>query len=183
MAKYVCSICGYTHEGAIRPDKCPACLASASEFSEIKEAKVEGDVNKDEAIDVIDGSENNNSPQMTVVVNNEVDKNCNEDNSNKEEGDVCKIDDATNKDHLDNDCPLDPDEEAIINQITVTHGALLQVVKWYKDEKGVSLKEAKDKVESVLIKHNLRNANRGGSGCVVTILVAISSTLSLLYFL
>ena len=170
MAKFLCTICGYTHEGAIPPDKCPTCLASASEFSEIKETKVEEDVNKNEAKDEIDDSENINSTKMTVVVNNEVDK-------------TCEIDDSNNLDQLDNNCPLDPDEEAIINQFSVTHGGILQVVKWYKDEKGIGLKEAKDRVESVLVKHNLREANKGGSGCVVTILVAITSTLSYFFFL
>ena len=181
MAKYVCSICGYTHEGAIPPDICPTCLASASDFSEIKETKE--DINKSETKDVIDDSESINSTKMTVVVNNEVDKTCEEDNSNKKEDDVCEIDNSNNIDQLDNDCPLDPDEEAIINQFADTHGGILQVVKWYKDEKGIGLKEAKDRVESVLIKHNLREANKGGSGCVVTILVAITSTLSYFFFI
>ena len=183
MAKFLCTICGYTHEGAIPPDKCPTCLASASEFSEIKETKVEEDVNKNEAKDEIDDSENINSTKMTVVVNNEVDKTCEIDYSNKKEDDVCEIDDSNNLDQLDNNCPLDPDEEAIINQFSVTHGGILQVVKWYKDEKGIGLKEAKDRVESVLVKHNVREANKGGSGCVVTILVAITSTLSYFFFL
>ena len=32
MKKYVCSICGYVHEGAEAPDKCPVCQAPASKF-------------------------------------------------------------------------------------------------------------------------------------------------------
>lgn len=183
MAKYVCSICGYTHEGTIPPNICSTCLASASEFSEIKETIVEEEVNKDVAKDESDDSENSNKPNITFIVNNEADKTCEEDNPNKKQDDVCEIGDSNNLDQLDNGCPLDPDEEAIINQYADTHGGILQVVKWYKDEKGIGLKEAKDRVESVLVKHNLREANKGGSGCVVTILVAITSTLPLFYFL
>lgn len=34
MKKYVCSICGYVHEGDSAPDKCPQCGAPASKFEE-----------------------------------------------------------------------------------------------------------------------------------------------------
>ena len=36
MAKFTCSICGYTHEGDAAPDKCPLCAAPASKFVEVK---------------------------------------------------------------------------------------------------------------------------------------------------
>ena len=36
MAKYVCSVCGYVHEGDSAPDKCPQCGAPASKFVEQK---------------------------------------------------------------------------------------------------------------------------------------------------
>ena len=32
MAKFVCSICGYVHEGDSAPDKCPICGAPAEKF-------------------------------------------------------------------------------------------------------------------------------------------------------
>lgn len=32
MATYVCSICGYVHEGTEAPEKCPQCGAPASKF-------------------------------------------------------------------------------------------------------------------------------------------------------
>lgn len=38
MKKFVCSICGYVHEGNEAPEKCPQCGAPASKFME----KVEG---------------------------------------------------------------------------------------------------------------------------------------------
>ena len=32
MAKYVCSVCGYVHEGDSAPDVCPICKAPAEKF-------------------------------------------------------------------------------------------------------------------------------------------------------
>ena len=32
MAKYVCSVCGYVHEGDAAPEACPLCKAPASKF-------------------------------------------------------------------------------------------------------------------------------------------------------
>ena len=37
MAKYVCQVCGYVHEGDSAPEKCPQCGAPASKFAEMKE--------------------------------------------------------------------------------------------------------------------------------------------------
>ena len=34
MKKFVCSICGYVHEGDSAPEKCPQCKAPASKFNE-----------------------------------------------------------------------------------------------------------------------------------------------------
>jgi rubrerythrin len=34
MKKFVCSICGYVHEGENAPDKCPQCNAAADKFIE-----------------------------------------------------------------------------------------------------------------------------------------------------
>lgn len=36
MAKFVCSICGYVHEGDAAPERCPQCKAPASKFIEQK---------------------------------------------------------------------------------------------------------------------------------------------------
>ena len=33
MSKYVCSICGYVHEGDNAPEACPQCKAPASKFT------------------------------------------------------------------------------------------------------------------------------------------------------
>ena len=34
MKKFVCSVCGYVHEGDSAPDKCPVCGAPAEKFTE-----------------------------------------------------------------------------------------------------------------------------------------------------
>jgi rubrerythrin len=34
MKKYICSVCGYVHEGDSAPEACPLCKAPASKFSE-----------------------------------------------------------------------------------------------------------------------------------------------------
>ena len=39
MKKFVCSVCGYTHEGDAAPDVCPICDAPASAFTEVKSEK------------------------------------------------------------------------------------------------------------------------------------------------
>ena len=33
MAKYVCNVCGYTHEGDSAPERCPLCKAPAEKFT------------------------------------------------------------------------------------------------------------------------------------------------------
>ena len=40
MAKYVCNVCGYVHEGPEAPDSCPVCRAPKSKFTEQKEEMV-----------------------------------------------------------------------------------------------------------------------------------------------
>ena len=35
MKKYVCSVCGYVHEGNSAPDECPICKAKAEKFNEM----------------------------------------------------------------------------------------------------------------------------------------------------
>ena len=37
MKKYVCSVCGYVHEGESAPEQCPVCKAPSDQFVEKKE--------------------------------------------------------------------------------------------------------------------------------------------------
>ena len=36
MKKWICSVCGYVHEGESAPEKCPVCKVPAEKFSEVK---------------------------------------------------------------------------------------------------------------------------------------------------
>ena len=40
MAKWVCSVCGYVHEGDAAPEKCPLCKAPAEKFIKQEDDKV-----------------------------------------------------------------------------------------------------------------------------------------------
>lgn len=41
MKKFVCSVCGYVHEGSEAPDKCPQCGAPKEKFNEKKEGALQ----------------------------------------------------------------------------------------------------------------------------------------------
>lgn len=75
------------------------------------------------------------------------------------------------------------DEDSIIEMYESTQ-SVLQVVKWYREKNNIGLKEANNKVEKVLNDAGVRSVNaKSGSGCMVTILIAITSTISVLYLL
>lgn len=74
MAKYVCSICGYVHEGDSAPEKCPQCGAPASKFNLMDESadKVWADehrvgVAKDLDPRVVEGLRQNFTGECTEV--------------------------------------------------------------------------------------------------------------------
>ena len=75
------------------------------------------------------------------------------------------------------------DEDSIIEKYESTND-IIQVVRWYKEKHDLGLKEAKDKVEEVLNDAGLRSVNaKSGSGCMITILIAITSTLSVFFMI
>lgn len=37
MKKYICSVCGYVHDGDKAPERCPQCKAPKSKFKEVEE--------------------------------------------------------------------------------------------------------------------------------------------------
>ena len=39
MKKWVCSVCGYVHEGDVPPSECPVCHVGADKFIEQKEER------------------------------------------------------------------------------------------------------------------------------------------------
>ena len=178
MTKFVCSVCGYVHEDLTAPENCPVCMASASEFSEIEEVPpVEYEPTEDKVEEIIETERDKTDESL-----NESDKDHLEpnelikpitDNTNNQ-GNNC---DST----FSADTEMESDEEEIVNLYKKT-GAALQVVKWYKETYNVGLKEAKDRVDFVLDKHGLRSLTKG-SGCMITILIAITSTLSAFFLL
>ena len=179
MTKFICSVCGYTHEGSVPPEKCPVCLASASEFSEIQE-EVFVEEAKEEAKDESVDSDNITHSGLNDVVINEVNATHEEDLSTKEEEKPHEEPNLNLTKEIDS--KFAPDEEEIISRYNSTHNNI-EVIKWYMEKYNIGLKEAKDRVDEVLIKHNLWNGGKMGGGCVVTILVAITSTLSLFLLL
>ena len=40
MAKYVCSVCGYIHEGDSAPERCPQCKVPAEKLNKVEENKL-----------------------------------------------------------------------------------------------------------------------------------------------
>lgn len=73
MKKFVCSVCGYVHEGDSAPDKCPVCGVSADKFAEKSEgAMVWADehkvgIAKDVDAEVIEGLRQNFTGECTEV--------------------------------------------------------------------------------------------------------------------
>ena len=41
MKKYVCSVCGYVHEGDSAPERCPVCGVGPEKITEVKEGERE----------------------------------------------------------------------------------------------------------------------------------------------
>ncbi len=39
MAKWVCTVCGYVHEGEQPPENCPVCKQPAEKFEKMEEKK------------------------------------------------------------------------------------------------------------------------------------------------
>ena len=39
MAKWVCKVCGYVHEGDTPPEVCPICKVSADKFEKVQKQK------------------------------------------------------------------------------------------------------------------------------------------------
>jgi len=40
MKKFICSVCGYSHQGDNAPEKCPQCGAASEKFNEYKEGEM-----------------------------------------------------------------------------------------------------------------------------------------------
>ncbi len=60
----------------------------------------------------------------------------------------------------------------------IKEGSLLEAIKAYKEDKGCSLSEAKEHIESLANKLP-KSEKTGGKGCAITLLVIISSIVGL----
>ena len=205
MAKFICSVCGYIHEGMTAPEKCIICKSPSSQFTlseedckdedqgTIEDCSINGDVNESQNIKqsqlnvlyVIDEKETNSvdpniSVEDTIIKIAEaeginmaikwyIDKNnCNTYEAIETVKSIC----SQNKVY----CTLEEEKE-----ILKFDAARLQAVKWYKEKNECGLKEAKDVVDLVFAKHGKQTL--GGNGCIITILITITSTLSLFWIM
>ena len=72
MKKFVCTICGYIHEGDAPPKECPICKASADQFQELTEKLIWADehrigIAKDSIPEIIDDLRANFMGECTEV--------------------------------------------------------------------------------------------------------------------
>ena len=41
MKRFICSVCGYVHDGDSAPERCPMCKVPAEKFNELKEGPIQ----------------------------------------------------------------------------------------------------------------------------------------------
>ena len=205
MAKFICSVCGYVHEGMTAPEKCIICKSPSSQFTlseedckdedqgTVEDGSINGDVKETQNIgqgqlnvqDVIDEKETNSvDPNISVedtiirIAETEginmaikwyIDKNsCNTYEAIETVKSICSQKRVY--------CTLEEEKE-----ILKFDAARLQAVKWYKEKNKCDLKEAKDVVDLVFAKHGKQAVS--GNGCIITILITITTSLSILYLI
>ena len=207
MAKFICSVCGYIHEGMTAPEKCIICKSPSSQFTlseedckdedqgTVEDGSINGDLKETQNIgqgqlivqDVIDEKETNSvDPNISVedtiirIAETEginmaikwyIDKNsCNTYEAIETVKSICSQKRVY--------CTLEEEKE-----ILKFDAARLQAVKWYKEKNNCGLKEAKDVVDLVFAKYGKQTIGGNGNGCIITILLAITSTLSFFWLI
>lgn len=207
MAKFICSVCGYVHEGMTAPEKCIICKSPSSQFTlseedckdedqgTVEDGSINGDLKETQNIgqgqlivqDVIDEKETNSvDPNISVedtiirIAETEginmaikwyIDKNsCNTYEAIETVKSICSQKRVY--------CTLEEEKE-----ILKFDAARLQAVKWYKEKNNCGLKEAKDVVDLVFAKYGKQTIGGNGNGCIITILLAITSTLSFFWLI
>lgn len=206
MPKFICSICGYVHEGMTAPEKCPICKSPSSQFTPseeysedenkgvLEEGNIDGSANESQSFDqsqfnaqdtIVEEKENNSIDSVaseedkivkiaeTAGINNAIkwykeSNNCDTYEAIETVKSICSQHKVF--------CTLD-DEKEILN----FDAARLQAVKWYKEKYDCGLKEAKDVVDMVFAKHGKQTIDK--NGCIITILIAITTTLSVFYLI
>ena len=192
MAKFVCSVCGYVHEDLTAPENCPVCMAPDSNFSEMQETVVVEDVKEE----ISDDSQNATNHKIEGVEDNEENATREEDKV-KEEGKTCEVDNTNSKKMVDIDSRVAPNEDEIFLHIeqlrdhynkTGKRGDAHDSIKWYMEVSGCNEQEAlqamADGYQKYCKLHGLKNIyGINNNGCMITILVAITSTLSVFFLL
>lgn len=69
MAKWVCQVCGYVHEGDSAPEACPQCKAPASKFSKQEEGEMQWAA--EHVLGVADGSSEDIMEDLRMNFNGE----------------------------------------------------------------------------------------------------------------
>lgn len=205
MAKYVCSICGYVHEGMTAPEKCIICKSPSSQFvlSEDVDYDKERNVVKNAEVDsgtdkVVNTTQNQFEKQNTTYSQTGKQINHNEPVVIDEVAkiiEIIKTEGITNAGkwyQIYHHCSFD-EAIAIVKSISMQNNvycsiddeyeimkfdkAILEAVKWYKKKYNCDLQEATNVVNLVRSKHGVQNATN--KGCMITILIATITTFSL----
>ena len=191
MAKFICTVCGFIHEGDEAPAKCPTCGALDSKFSEMggkpKSEKLQKINDEDyEIIKVIESS----SPKKTREWY--MDKyDCSKEEARTAIQEIrkqYKIDYGAEK--------FTPTKEDILDKIDELQAEgkkkeseiCEETVRWYIRKTGLIRSEAFDIVQKAGVKfstsqkcENVFEHLTDGLGCMVTILFALTSTFALLF--
>lgn len=178
MSKYICLVCGYTHEGNGAPKRCPVCKSPSSQFSLIEdkndsEEKDAARADTDKGIkeqQVIEDSQYNDQKAVEVEEKaNDVDSGVSVEDSLIKIAETKGISYAINWYKENNKCDTYEAIETVKsicsqnkvyctledeNEILKFGDAKLQAVKWYIEKHNCGLKEAKDVVDAVLEKRN-----------------------------
>ena len=192
MAKYVCSVCGYVHEDLTAPENCPVCMAPASEFSEMQETVVVEDVKEE----ISDELQNVADHKIEGVEDNE-DNTIREEDKSKGENNTFEVDNTNSEKVVDRDSRVAPSEDEIFLHIeqlrdhynkTGERGDADDSIKWYMEvsgcDRGEALRTIADAFKKYSKLHGLKNIyGINNKGCMITILVAITSTLSVFFLL
>lgn len=187
MTKFVCSTCGYVHEDITAPENCPICMAPSSDFSEINDeahqtAITQPDINDEGEVKEANETERGNAVELD---HEEYSPNLSESSKINENE---NLQHETSNNAVSGVDQVDSDEELILKLYKEANNRN-EVIVWFKTMRNVELKEAKDRVDSVMDKYGLfsgddsGSGNRSGGGCMVTILIAISSSLSAFFML
>lgn len=141
MSKFICSVCGYTHEGNEAPKRCPVCKSPSSQFA-LQDIVEKDEVHNNEAVVNVKNNLETGEPKQEKVKDQNSGIDISEDVSNK------------NSIQKDDSC-----SEEDVNEILKFGAATLQAVKWYQEKHKCGLKEAKDIVDSIFANNQKQFAN------------------------